>query len=78
MAPSVDLMAQEAGKFYGNDPGDIWDEGFLAAQAGRSMGSNPFRTGEAERQHRLGQQLAASNGDLPDEAAGSFWTPDED
>lgn len=36
------------GTVLGQRPEAIWDEGYNAALAGRAMGTNPFRTGEAE------------------------------
>lgn len=66
----------QAAEFYGNDPEDIWDEGYNAAKAGRSMDTNPFRTGEAKRSHELGAELAARQGVMPGEG-GSFYVPDE-
>lgn len=39
--------------FYGNDPADVWDEGYEAALAGRSRTTNPFRSGEVELLDRI-------------------------
>jgi hypothetical protein len=35
--------------FWGNDPADIWDDGYKAALNGRPIEVNPFRNGEAEQ-----------------------------
>lgn len=54
-------MSATTDPFFGNRPEDIWDAGYQAALEGRSIHTNPFRTGEAELLDRVGQEAAAYN-----------------